>query len=311
MEASLTTASFESAPAFSRSRWWPWIGSAPFVLWPAYVLSRGEVRWEMVTLMVLVPALAFTSVRTRMLFTGLFPLGLVAFLYDTMRFVKNAGLTPASVHVCDLRALESHLFGYSIDGREATLHTYFRAHPSPVLDALCAVPYGTYIYVVIAAAVLLYPRDYRMLQRFTWTFFVLNIAGFITYHLYPAAPPWYFHAHGCNVDLAARASEGAALARVDARMGFGYFRGFYGRSNDVFGAVPSLHVSYPVLVVLATWPFTHAPLRTLTVGYAALMCLAAVYLDHHWVIDVLVGLLYTALAWTLVSSFFRARDATP
>ena len=28
------------------------------------------------------------------------------------------------------------------------------------------------------------------MRRFAWTFFFLNVAGFLTYHLYPAAPPW-------------------------------------------------------------------------------------------------------------------------
>ena len=61
-----------------------------------------------------------------------------------------------------------------------------------------------------------------------WSFFVLNIAGFVTYHLYPAAPPWYFHLHGCTVDLAAPASAGPNLTRVDAWLGISYFAGFTG-----------------------------------------------------------------------------------
>ena len=64
-----------------------------------------------------------------------------------------------------------------------------------------------------------------------------------------------------SVDLNAHASEGPRLAHVDALMGWKYFAGFYGRSNDVFGAVPSLHVSYPLLVILYGWRFFKTPLR--------------------------------------------------
>lgn len=296
-------------PAFARARLFPWIASAPFVLWPLYILSRGEVRWEMITVMVLVPVLAFTR---RKLFTGLFPLALVAFLYDTMRFVKNVGLTPERVHVCDLREAEMALFGVAVgDGPMGTLHDIVQARPSLALDALCAVPYGTYIYAVIGAAVYLYRRDFLRMQRFAWTFLLLNLAGFATYHLYPAAPPWYFHAHGCAVDLAAHASAGPNLARVDALMGVGYFHGFYGRSNDIFGAVPSLHVAYPTLLAIETWPYLGLPARVVAVAYAALMCVAAVYLDHHWVIDVVVGLTYTAVFLTLVRRFFRPPSTAP
>src|SRR6185436_20727216 len=106
-------------------------------------------------------------------------------------------------------------------------------------------PYATYLIAAVIYAVWLAQGDAgrrALAVRFGWGFLVLNVAGFVTYHLYPAAPPWYYHAHGCVVDLAAAASAGPNLLRVDALMGMNYFAGFYGRSSDVFGAVPSLHV---------------------------------------------------------------------
>lgn len=289
-----------AATATAAPRWWPWVASSPFVLWPAYTLARGERRWEMVLVMALVPALAFGNARARRLFAGLLPIGLVGFLYDAMRLVKNVGLTPARVHLCDLRALEARLFGVAEPSGVTTVHEHFRAHPSAALDALCAVPYGTYLYAILVTAVYLFLRDFDRLLRFTWTFFALNVAGFVTYHVYPAAPPWYFHDRGCLVDLTARASEGAALARVDARLGVDYFRSFYGRSNDVFGSMPSLHVAYPTLIALAAWPHLGPAGRALALAYAALMAFAAVYLDHHWILDVLAGLAYALVAWALV-----------
>ena len=290
-------------PTFARGRLFPWIASAPFVAWPLFLVSRGEVRWEMLTVLVLVPVLAFTR---RRLLTGLLPLALVGLLYDTMRFVKNVGLSPERVHLCDLRGAEVALFGVAVGGGpRGTLHDVIQAHPTLALDALCAFPYGTYLYAVIGAAMYLYRRDFVRLQRFTWTFLFLNVAGFATYHVFPAAPPWYFHAHGCVVDLAAHASAGPNLTRVDALLGVDYFRGFYGRSNDIFGAVPSLHVAYPTLLALETWAYLNLPLRVAAVAYAALMCVAAVYLDHHWVIDVMLGLAYTAALLPLVRRFFR------
>jgi hypothetical protein len=138
----------------------------------------------------------------------------------------------------------------------------------------------------------MYVRDYPRMVRFAWCFFALNIAGFITYHLYPAAPPWYFHAHGCAVDIHAHASEGPALARVDSWLGVHYFAGMYGRASDVFGAMPSLHCAYAGLVVLEGWAVFGRPWRAASVGFFALMVFAAVYLDHHWVLDAVAGCAY-------------------
>jgi hypothetical protein len=280
---------------------WPgsgWVIPLVLAVWAASRLASGAVRGEYVALGACALGLGYWNERTKNAFTALLPLALLGVTYDSMRWVKNFGITPDRVHACDLHAFEARFFGNG----HATVHDFFIAHQNPVLDRLCAIPYGTFLFTTIAFAVFLYfraPRD--AVQRFGWTFFVMNLLGFVTYHLYPAAPPWYVHAHGCAVDLAARASEGPALARVDAWLGVPYFAGFYGRSNDVFGAVPSLHVAYPELILLAGWRFMRAPGRVLAIANFGLMCFAAVYLDHHWIVDVVLGLAYGAGSYALVS----------
>jgi hypothetical protein len=288
---------------------WTHLTAIPVLAWPLYLLARGERRWEMILLLPLVPALCFGSKRTRKLYVGLYPMLLTAILYDSMRLVKNVGLTMARVHLCDLRQHELDLFGITSGGVRMTLQDYFYAHPVRFLDFYCAIPYGTFLYVSVAFATYLYFKDYVSLQRYTWTFFTMNIAAFATYHAYPAAPPWYFHAHGCIVDLAAHASEGTHLAAVDAALGIGYFHSFYGRSTDVFGAVPSLHVAYPLLIVYEGWKHFRALGRSLSVLFFVSMVFSAVYLDHHWVIDVLLGLTYTSTVHMLFRFVF-ARRAT-
>jgi membrane-associated phospholipid phosphatase len=106
------------------------------------------------------------------------------------------------------------------------------------------------------------------------------------------------------IDTATKASEGPNLARVDAAIGFGYFRAFYGRSKDVFGAMPSLHVTYPLLIVLEGWRNFRAPGRVASVLFFASMVFAAVYLDHHWVLDVLAGIAYCLAAHAAMRALF-------
>jgi len=263
--------------------------AAPFWAWAAFWAVRGQLRWDHVAMAVLVTVLAYSSAKTKRLFVGLLPVGLVGLFYDAMRFVKNVGLSPSTVHVCDLRAAELRWFGVGADSSRVTLQDWFQAHASIGLDIVCAIPYGTFIIVVLAYAIFLFVTDFPALKRFTWGFLALNVVGFLTYHLYPAAPPWYYHQHGCAVDLGSAASAGPNLLRVDALMGLHYFGGFYGRSSDIFGAVPSLHVAYPLLMVFEGWRRHRALGRTLLVLFYAWMCVAAVYLDHHWVIDLVVG----------------------
>ena len=129
------------------------------------------------------------------------PAGLVAVTYDAMGFVKNVGLRSDRVHVCDLRALEMRWFGISIGGRTTTVHEWMQAHATLPLDVFFSVPYATFLEAIVLFAVFLYFKDYPAMRRFTWGFFTLNMMTFVTYHLYPAAPPWYYQAHGCVADL--------------------------------------------------------------------------------------------------------------
>jgi hypothetical protein len=279
----------------------------PLMAWPLYVvIGRGSIRWELIALALVVPALAFIGPRTRKLYVGLFPLGVVAVVYDSMGFIKNWGITPERIHLCDLRAHELALFGVGSGEGRVTLQDYFYEHHWDALDVYCAVPYGTFIFVSIVFAIFLYRKSFVALQRYTWTFLLMNLAAFVIYHVYPAAPPWYWHlTHSCVADLSAHASEGVHLANVDRILGIAYFRGFYGRSSDIFGAVPSLHVAYPFLILVEGWVLFGPVRRGLAILFLASMCFAAVYLDHHYVIDVLLGLTLAASLHVAFRAIFR------
>lgn len=278
----------------------------PFVLAALVAALAHRLRWDHVAIVLVVAFLSYANRGTKRLCIGLYPLGLVALLYDAMFYFRDLGVTADRIHVCDLRRAEMAWFGISSDGRRETLQDWLQAHASWPLDLLCAVPYATFIYASIACAAFLFRRDFAAMLRFGWAFLLLNVMGFVTYHAYPAAPPWYFHAYGCAVDVHATAREGPNLARVDAWLGVAYFHAFYARASSVFGAVPSLHVAYPLLIAVEGWTAFSKLFRTLAFAFWVLMCFAAIYLDHHWVIDVLMGVVYGAIALMLVRAVSHA-----
>src|SRR5204862_510558 len=124
-------------------------------------------------------------------------------------------------------------------------------------------------------------------------FLVVNLLGFATYFIYPVAPPWYVTEYGLGPARLDVLPAAAAASRFDLLLGTHFFDGIYGRGIDVYGAYPSLHVAYPLLVIWATF---RAPelrwARAPAIGFFLLMCLSAVYLQHHYVIDVLLGIAY-------------------
>jgi membrane-associated phospholipid phosphatase len=264
------------------------------------------MRWEYVAFPVVSFSLAYGTAATKKLFVGLYPLGLIGILYDGMRLARNVGVTEERVHLCDLRAAEATVFGW----HGATIHDWIQAgHTNAVLDAFFSIPYATFLFVCIGFAVYAWRRDFLTLRRFGWCFFVVNVAGFATYHLYPAAPPWYFHEHGCVVDLAANAEAGSNLARVDAWLGFPYFHGMYARATEVFGAIPSLHCAYPLMITILGWRWLGTFGRSLSIAFFVSMCVGAVYLDHHWILDVLAGIVYALGTVALVCVLVRPEPA--
>jgi inositol phosphorylceramide synthase catalytic subunit len=64
--------------------------------------------------------------------------------------------------------------------------------------------------------------------------------------------------------------------------------------------VPSLHVAYPLLMAIDGFRRHRWFGRVLLVWFYLSMCFAAVYLDHHWVFDIVLGSVYTVAIATVM-----------
>ena len=68
-----------------------------------------------------------------------------------------------------------------------------------------------------------------------------------------------------------------------------------------------MHAAYPLVMAIEAWRRPGRIGRALSLWYLASMLFAAVYLEHHWVIDVLVGLAYALGVSALVTVIFAER----
>jgi hypothetical protein len=113
------------------------------------------------------------------------------------------------------------------------------------------------------------------------------------------------------VDLATRATEGPALERVDLMLGITFFHGMYARASSVFGALPSLHCAYPILILVEGWRSFGWKLRFVAMCFACWMIFSAVYLDHHWIIDALLGGFYAVITTVVLGSIGKLKSDVP
>ena len=232
----------------------------------------------------------FASERSRKLIVGLIPFFIFAISYDWMRVFPNYHVNPIDVE--DLFNLEKKLFGITEHGIEKIPSEYFLHHNHPIGDFFTGLFYLAWVPVPVAFGVFLHVKNHkRIFLQFSMVFLLVNLIGFIIYYLHPAAPPWYVMLHGFERVLDVSGNR-AGLSRFDDLIGFPLFNSIYGRNSNVFAAVPSLHSSYLVVVLFYAIKDKRKPIVLAII--ALFMCgiwFTAVYTAHHYIIDVLLGIL--------------------
>ncbi|MBJ6760329.1 inositol phosphorylceramide synthase [Myxococcaceae bacterium JPH2] len=281
-----------------------WLTTVMAVGHLAFVTAAGRLRWEHAVVDLLVVGLAWIGPRTRRFLRGGFPLWLSGMLMDSQGLWLG---WRGDIHTGDLFALDGRVFPAPAGAANWPAYLAERSHV--VLDLLCGFGYATYLFEVFAVVIIFFVAKHPRFEQLCWSFLVVNVVGVATYMLYPAAPPWYVLTHGLGPADLAVAPSAAGAARFDAFFGIQYFHNFYSRNQNVFGAMPSLHSAYPVLVLWHTWH--RGPLWRVGAGlFSALIAFSAVYLSHHYVLDVTAGMTAALLACMAVELAF-ARQLAP
>lgn len=219
------------------------------------------------------------------------PLALMLAVYDAQRYWIEALRGP--IRVAEPRAWELAWFGITTAAGPVTPAQWWQTHTHPWLDAVCGAAYLLFVPGFLALAAWWRFRERRAAaQQAMWAMLWLNLAGYATYALYPAAPPWYADHYGLGPAVATAPPEAAGAARFDALFGVSWFADYYGRSANVFGAIPSLHVGQTFLAALFAWRF--GSLRAIATVFWAVMLFGSVYLNHHYLVDGIVGMVFAA-----------------
>ncbi len=147
-------------------------------------------------------------------------------------------------------------------------------------------------------------NDRPMFYKFVYTLTTLNLLALITFMLYPAAPPWYVYSFGFGQPEPNSTFWGTSAGRmidIDRFIGFDFFTTLWGKFNaNHFAAIPSLHGAYPIVIVF----FAYKKFRRylgLMVLYPLGVWFSAVYLNQHYVVDLLIGGLYIFAAYAIAT----------
>ncbi|AVM51836.1 PA-phosphatase [Bacteroides zoogleoformans] len=234
--------------------------------------------------------LFFAGKPSRKLAVALLPFFIFGISYDWMRIYPNYMVGP--VDIKGLYEAEKSLFGLSIGGVTLIPCEYFALHHCKVADFLAGIFYLCWVPVPMAFGLWLYLKGHRSVYlRFALVFLLVNLIGFAGYYIHPAAPPWYAMNYGFDLVLDTPGNV-AGLERFDELLGCAVFGSIYGRNANVFAAVPSLHAAY--MVVALAYAIINRCKRWLVILFGVIMTgiwWTAVYSGHHYLIDVLLGIL--------------------
>lgn len=121
----------------------------------------------------------------------------------------------------------------------------------------------------------------------------VNFLAVIVQFTFPTASPWFVDSaildeHG---NVIYEYPNEAGFKRLDEILGFAIFHGIYSQSPVKFGAFPSLHVAWPMIVFLNNPWFG----KKFAAVHVLWITLAANYSTHHYLIDAVGGILLCIL----------------
>lgn len=259
--------------------------SAGYLLLSRFLIGA---KPEQLFLVALFNGMYYLSPATRRFIIGFSVFIIYWIIFDYMKAFPNYRYN--TVHIESLYHFDRSVFGIRAGNQLLSMNEFLLRHQSTWADIAAGLFYLCWVPVPLAFAGWLFYKDRKQFVYFSSAFLLVNLIGFAFYYIYPAAPPWYVQEYGFSF-RAGTPGNTAGLARFDAFFHTGIFKGLYAKSSNVFAAMPSLHSAYPVITLYYA---IKARMKAGSIVFGIVMLgiwAAAIYTSHHYVSDVLAGII--------------------
>lgn len=171
-------------------------------------------------------------------------------------------------------------------------------------DFLFYGAYTLHFVLPFALATLVWKTRENHYWRVITAYVTVSFAGFLTFLIFPAAPPWLASDKGLIQPVAHISTS------IFSALGIQDFPSVYNKiSPNLVAAVPSLHAAYSVLFVLFITRLYKTKWRFLAIVYPALIWLGTVYMGEHYVIDIILGAIYAVASYYAAAYILRLIQA--
>jgi PAP2 superfamily protein len=213
----------------------------------------------------------------------------------------------------------------------------------PWWEIVISTVYMSFFILPYVVAAVLWLRDREEWKAFVRLFVGLSFTALVIYALLPAAPPWAAArctaadvdggpaGPGCMFRPARGVPDGGLLGAMQSTHdgANGWVERIVGRgwgklnlqtasalidqgqaSVNLVAAIPSLHAGLAAAIAAFLWSRVQRRWRPLLVGYVLVMAFTLVYTAEHYVVDILLGWLLTAVVMMALRWFERRRQPT-
>lgn len=219
--------------------------------------------------------------------------------YEMVRgFADTAGF---KVHIEELINVERAIFGF-LPGVELQKQ-FFNPERIALWDIGAVVIDFLHFLLPLVVAFYFWVNSKGAYWKFVIALLTLSFTGFITYLLYPAAPPWYADQRAGLIEI----HKVVDFVVADVGWGWDFSRIYNNLNPNQVAALPSLHSAYPWLAFLALRKF-NKKVGLYFLPYPFLVWISVVYLGEHYVIDVLAGIFYATMVYIGVYHFAQIKQ---
>lgn len=228
--------------------------------------------------------------KTRGFLLDWMPFLFILIAYDFLR-----GLAPflnGNVHFTEMIWADIAIFG--VLPNLALQNRFFNPDHLSFLDFYATFFYFLHFALPLSFGFLLWMTNRPNFKIFVTSILLLSYAGWITYVIFPAAPPWLAEQQGYISGMTKILDKTLATFPDQYNLPTIY----HNFNPNPVAAVPSMHAAYPVLVFLFCLKFFKWK-GLLFLPYVASVWFSMVYLGEHYVVDELLGGLYAVIFFFL------------
>ena len=273
---------------------WLRVAAAAVILWLGLLMFAGKAGWQHAGLIALAWACLTRRPEPRRFVREWWLMIAFWVSYDGMRLLEpwllprvavQAPLRWEKVLFClpSGEILPFYFAGLSCFGPHRLLIRF--------LQIFCSLVYMTQLWAIPAVTLAIWLRHGDALfRRIVRSFTALHIMTLTVYLGFPAAPPWWVYENGFR-------SPSLAHSFPQALAGNRMLSALFHLSANRFAAIPSLHAAYPLLLSLIL--AAHGVGRSyviLSCCYTLSMWFSCVFLNQHYVVDLLSGALLAGVA---------------